>query len=90
MHTDILQLLFSLMSYLPTAMQYEKVEGTVKQTHRFFINAILIEIIFVIACYLVSKTLNPMYVLMPSIGLWPILFCDITIECNKSPDVARG
>jgi hypothetical protein len=24
-----------------------------------------------------------------SIGLWPILFCDIVIECNKDPEVGR-
>jgi membrane associated rhomboid family serine protease len=89
-HVQLLQLLFSLMSYLPTAMMQERLDGTVKQAHRFFLNNTLISVLFVVVCYLLSWMYGPQILSLPSIGLWPIIMCDIVIECNKSPDLARG
>jgi uncharacterized membrane protein len=70
-------------------MQQEKLDGTVKMTFRFLLNATLIEILFVTICFMFSVFVNPIFIVMPSIGLWPILICDIVIECNKSPELGR-
>jgi hypothetical protein len=82
-------LLFSLMSYMPTAMNQEKVEGTVKFAFRFFVIAIVIEGLFDVLAFGLSFYI-PSIIKEVSVGLWPILFCDIVIECNRSPDVGRG
>eukprot|EP00347_Sterkiella_histriomuscorum_P003499 403364066 len=35
-----------------------------------------------------AKTfLDPLFLIRFSIGLWPILFCNITTQCNQDPDV---
>ncbi len=88
-HPQLLMLLFSLMSYMPTAMTQEKVEGTVKFAFRFFVIAIVIGLLFNALAYAISFYM-PSIMKEVSIGLWPILFCDIVIECNRSPDVGRG
>ena len=89
MHPELIFLLFSLLSYLPTAMRQEKLDGTVKQSIRFFSTALIIETLFVLMCFVLSFIYASM-LMSKSIGLWPILFSDIVIECNRSPDVARG
>lgn len=88
-HIQLLQLLFSLLSYVPTAIAQERSEGTVKQACRFLITSVFIQILFTLACFLLSMTVSPTFMKSMSIGLWPILFCDIVIECNKDPEVGR-
>jgi len=87
-HGNFLIYLLSVLSYIPTAMNCEKTDGTVKMAFRFFASTLVIETLFVLLAYLFSFY-STMYLLIPSFGLWPILFCDIVIECNRSPDVAR-
>jgi membrane associated rhomboid family serine protease len=89
-HIQLLQLLFSLLSYVPTAINQEKIDGTVKHAFKFLATSVIIQSLFVLACFTLSVTVNPRFMTTMSVGLWPILFCDIVIECNRSPDVARG
>ena len=70
-------------------MMQEKLDGTVKQCVRFFGTVLIIGALFVTLCLLLAFA-YPAAMAQISIGLWPILFCDIVIECNRSPDVARG
>lgn len=88
-HPQLLYLLFSLLSYMPTCVKMEKLDGTVKMSFRFFVLATIIETLFVLVSYMISfkwKTI----LMDVSVGLWPILFAEIVIECNRNPDVARG
>jgi membrane associated rhomboid family serine protease len=88
-HIQLLQLIFSLLSYIPTAIAQERSEGTVKQAVRFLTTSVVIQILFTLACFVLAMTLSAGFMTSMSIGLWPILFCDIVIECNKDPEVGR-
>lgn len=88
-HAMLLQLLFSLLSYIPLAMTREKMDGTVKQTYRFFINSTLIGVLFVLVTFVLSIGISQTFLLKPSIGLWPVLFCEMVVECYKSPELSR-
>jgi hypothetical protein len=50
--------------------------------------SVAIGVLFVVLCYMVSFV-SPMLAKAPALGLWPMIFSDIVIECNRSPDVAR-
>jgi uncharacterized membrane protein len=56
---------------------------------RFLTTSVVIQILFTLACFLLSMVVNAGFMKSMSIGLWPILFCDIVIECNKDPEVGR-
>ena len=88
-HSDLMQFLFSMLSYVPTAMRQEKSVGTVKFAFTFLIISTVIQVTFVLLALVLSLILRPTVMMMPSSGLWPVIMCDIVIECNKSPDVAR-
>jgi hypothetical protein len=46
--------------------------------------------LYTLLCLVLSLAMsNPRLMQSMSIGLWPILFCDIVIECNKDPEVGR-
>jgi uncharacterized membrane protein len=77
------------LSYVPTAIQQERVDGTVKTAFRFLILSVLIQVLFVLVCWALAMTVSPSFMMAMSVGLWPILFCDIVIECNKSPELGR-
>mmetsp|Transcript_42985 Transcript_42985/g.31389 ORF Transcript_42985/g.31389 Transcript_42985/m.31389 type:complete len:177 (-) Transcript_42985:599-1129(-) len=87
-HSNLLYLLFSLLSYMPTAVIQERVEGTVKLSFRFFVLSALIGTLFVLLAFVVALK-YPDILEDEAIGLWPILFAEIVIECNRNPDVAR-
>ena len=89
MHIQFLQLLFSLLSYIPTAIGQERSDGSVKQAVRFLTTSVFIQILFTLGCFVLSMTVSKAFMTSMSIGLWPILFCDIVIECNKDPEVGR-
>jgi hypothetical protein len=56
---------------------------------RFIGEAIVIGFLFVALTYILSYAI-PSLLNGYAIGLWPILFCDIVIECQRSPDLGRG
>lgn len=89
MHVQLLQLVFSLLSYVPTAISQEQGEGTVKMACKFLTTAALIQTLFCLTCWLLSLAMGSGLMMLVSVGLWPVLFCDIVIECNKNPDVSR-
>jgi hypothetical protein len=78
------------MSYIPTAIMQEKQEGTVKMACKFIVTSVTIQVLYTLLCLILSLvTSNSRIMQSMSIGLWPILFCDIVIECNKDPEVGR-
>jgi hypothetical protein len=82
-------LLFSLLSYIPSAIYEEKDMGTVPFTLRFFKLSLIINMIFVLISFMVAFIV-PMFIAQPCMGLWPILFCDLVIQCYKDPEMPRG
>lgn len=39
---------------------------------------------------LIGETMVPGVMMEPAMGLWPILFCDLVIQCMQNPDIPRG
>ena len=60
-----------------------------RQAVRFLTTSVVIQILFTLTCFLLSIGISEGLMESMSIGLWPILFCDIVIECNKDPEVGR-
>lgn len=82
-HMDFISLLFSVMSYIPTSMQIEQQVGTVTMCYRFFSQTLVINTIFVIVCGIAGID-------QPSMSLWPLLFCDLVLQCMQNPTAAMG
>ena len=72
-----------MMSHLPHASNAEKTIGTVRYFYRFWMCGILTLLIFSLVCGVAN--LNQF-----SIGLWPMLFCDLVIECMATPEQLTG
>ena len=90
-HTNLLHLLFSLFSYLPTACRTERRLGTVRYISFFVHTNFAIGILFVgLMKFLSSITVLPLFsglMSLPCTGLWPIIFVEMVLRCNKDPDV---
>jgi membrane associated rhomboid family serine protease len=78
-HPQLLMLLFSLLSYIPSAIYEEKEMGTVPFTLRFFKLSLVINILFCSISIPVAMFIAPSFIKTPEMGLWPILFCDLVI-----------
>ena len=78
-HPQLLTLLFALMSHLPHAARAEQTIGTVRYFYRFWLLGFLTLFLFTIVCG--AGQINQF-----SIGLWPMLFCDLVIECMQEPE----
>jgi len=50
MHSSFIVLLFSVFSYIPTAMQIESDVGTVRYAYRFWVYGFLIYLLFTLFC----------------------------------------
>jgi hypothetical protein len=72
-----------MMSHLPHAYNAEKTIGTVRYFFRFWMLGFFSLFLFTVACGIASQT-------VASIGLWPMLFCDLVIECMSAPELERG
>ena len=82
-HTEFIQLLFSVLSYVPTAMAIERQIGTVSMVYRFFSMSLVINIIYVVFCGFTGIN-------QPSMGLWPLLFADLVLQCMQNPTARMG
>ena len=64
--------------------------GTVAFTVRFFKLSIFVNVIFSLVSILIGMTVSAMVLLTPCMGLWPILMCDLVIQCYQYPEMPRG
>jgi membrane associated rhomboid family serine protease len=87
-HTQLLNYLFSMLSYVPTAMSQEKESGTVRFAANFLATSTVIQVLYVLFILLLSIN-SKTIIMQPAMGLWPVVMCDIVVQCNKSPEVAR-
>lgn len=89
-HDNIINLLFSVISYVPSAVQEEKMMGTVPFTLRFFKLALFINVVYSVLM-IGGGLMGAKFMLMDQyMGLWPILMCDIVIQCYQYPEMPRG
>jgi len=66
----VLDLLFSLLSYMFTACMIEKELGTIRFTYRFFVLGMLTLVVFTVLCLITGFQ-------QISAGLWPLMFIDL-------------
>lgn len=79
----MMDLLFSLLSYMFTACTIEKELGTLRTVYRFFVIGSLTLVIFTVLCLLTGMN-------QVSAGLWPMMFCDLVYQCMKAPNQIRN
>ena len=82
-HPQLLTLLFAMMSHLPHAARAEQTIGTVRYFCRFWLLGFLTLALFTLVCDVAQ--LNQI-----SIGLWPMLFVDLVIECMAQPEAVQN
>jgi hypothetical protein len=82
-------LLFGMMSYMPRAGQHERMEGTVRISLEFVIYTMIISVIFCLLGFLMQGFMPMMYV-SPQMGIWPLVMCEMVVDCNRDPEVARN
>jgi membrane associated rhomboid family serine protease len=89
-HENFINLLFSVISYIPSAMQEENNMGTVPFALRFFKLSLFINVLFCLVSILIGFAAFPSLLKTPAMGLWPILMCDLVIQCYQYPEMPRG
>lgn len=82
MHANVLDLLFSLLSYMFTAIAIEQELGTLRAIYRFFAVGLLTLTTFSVICAITGLS-------QISLGLWPIMFADLVYQCMKNPNQSR-
>jgi membrane associated rhomboid family serine protease len=82
---SIFNILFGFLAWIPDAIRLELTSGTIKYMFAFFINSIIIQIIYVALSFTLS-IISKQLILMPSSGLWPVIMAEITILCLTNPD----
>ena len=90
MHDSLLNLLFSVISYIPSAMMEENNMGTVPFALRFFKLQVFINTVFAVVGALLGYLVYPKLLAEPAMGLWPILMCDLVIQCYQQPEMPRN
>ena len=75
----LLSWLFTLFSYIPSAMVEENAMGTVPFAIRFFKLTLFINVVYTVFAIAVGLLLLPGIMRQPSMGLWPVIFCDMVI-----------
>ena len=68
----------------------ERQLGTTHFALRFGVLATFINTLFSVVGLLIGNTLAPSVMMEPAMGLWPILFCEMVIQCMEHPDMPRG
>ena len=94
MTTSILNILFAMISWVKNASSLENSMGTIKYMLIFFMNSILIQIIYCLILligYLISRnknilTLNLTNGKVKNSGLWPIIMAELTLLCMSNPE----
>ena len=82
-HPQLMTLLFAMMSHLPHAARAEQEIGTVRYFFRFWMLGFFTLLLFTIVCGVIGME-------QISIGLWPMLFVDLVIECMATPEQVQG
>jgi hypothetical protein len=85
-------LVYALFTYIPVVKEYEKVDGTVRHAWRFLATAIITQTLYVLLFWVLAKFYyfeDPTVLYESTVGIWPVVFADIVIECHRVPDVPR-
>lgn len=92
------QVLFSLISYMPTACRTERRLGTMSYLWFFSVNSnihldLIVQVLFIGLMYIITYipgTPWPAGNLNPCVGLWPLIMIEIVVRCNLNPEEPMG
>ena len=92
--TSLLNIIFAFLSWIKDACDLEKSNGTLKYMLIFFMNSILIQIIYSLILILISLIIKNKSVLKLNLisgyvennGLWPIIMSELTLLCMMNPE----
>lgn len=73
-HYNILQLLFSLLSLIPTTILIENMIGTVALACDVMIKGVIVQILYTIICYIFYLLGFSSFAFFFSSGLWTVFF----------------
>lgn len=79
MHPQLLMLFFVLLAYIPTVCIRERMIGTVKIITGFFFMNIVVQLIFLLICF-ITQYITEYWKLFISVGMWPMIIAEIVIE----------
>merc|ERR1712086_117174 len=68
----------------------ENAMGTVPFAIRFLKLTIFINVLFSAVSLLLGFLVFPSLLGSPSMGLWPVIFCDMVIQCYQAPEMPRN
>ena len=81
---SIFNVLFAFLAWVPDSIRLENSTGTMKYMCTFFLNSLLIQLLYVVLCFVMS-VFSDQILNMPSSGLWPLIMAEITILCLNNP-----
>ena len=92
--TSLLNIIFAFLSWIKDACDLEKSNGTLKYMLIFFMNSILIQIIYSLLLLFISLVIHNKSVLKLNLisgyvennGLWPIIMSELTLLCMMNPE----
>ena len=83
---SIINILFAGMAWLPSAIVFEKELGSTRYILNLFTRSIIIQILYVVLTGILAILFGSEIMIKPSVGLWPIILGDITIQCQQNPE----
>ena len=84
--TNLLNVIFAMMSWMPRAIIAEKQVGSMKYLLTTMTFSMLIQVLFILLMIVLSEIFGKSFLYESSNGLWPLILCEITIHCNENPD----
>ena len=93
--TSLLNIIFAFLSWIKDACALESSMGTLKYMMIFFINSILIQVIYCLVILLVYLVTKEKGILLMNVGmggvenngLWPIIMAELTLLCMTNPEI---
>jgi len=77
--TNIINIFFAFISWISSAISYEKENGTIGFILYFFTHSIIVQLLFIVFSLIIGSK-------SPSLGLWPFIIFHITMTCMKNPE----
>lgn len=96
-HSSGLALLLILLSYISVASRAEREQGTVAHCGRFAVNSegyadVAVQLVFSAFAFtleMLAQGLYPYSQTLACFSLWPLVLCEVTVNCLHNPSAQR-
>lgn len=86
---NLFSIIIELLIFIPYVIAREKALGTVKYTIYLIVSSVLINLIYSLVMVLISIK-YPQALAVPSYGVIPLFFAEITCDCLLHPEEIRS